>query len=111
MKREDYAKQQGDWELIKTLNQHEGFKVFIERLEEVKADYKERLASLLDSILHSDGAEDKEKYKNLRIELLGVEAAIAIYADIRNTAQDNAQSLKDFGDAIFEGEGPPEHNV
>lgn len=108
----DFAKQQGDYELIKTLPLHPGFKVLIERLEEVKADQKERLAFLLEAILHSDKPEDKEAYRNMRVEILGIEAAIAVYADIRSTALEGAQMLQAHGEAILnEGEGTPEHNV
>jgi len=112
MNLKEYAKQQGDYELIKTLPLHPGFKVLIERLEEIKAEYKEKLAGLLELILHSDKAEDKEAYRNMRVELLGIQAAIAIYADIRSTALENAEIVKQQGESVFnEGEGTPEHNV
>ena len=101
---DEESKTLGDYELIKPLIAMPGWQVIMDRFKLQSIDYKERLTLALDSVLYKDDESSRETWKKLRIEALGIEAALNMYQMIQDQANEIRQNLED---APLDGEETP----
>ena len=100
------AKTLGDWELIKPLVSMPGWAAMLDIFERQKKDLMERAGYSLELLIYADTPENRKTWQDLRVEILGLEAAIKVYAVLR-------QQVSDIHADIFsqEGDGTPGHSV
>jgi hypothetical protein len=102
---DDQKKALGDWEKIKPLVLMPGWNAIQEYLQRESSDLMKRSIFAMDDLLLSDTAEHRESYKALRIEYLGAQRALNVYALIEQEAKQIQLDMED--EKILEGVKTP----
>lgn len=82
-----------EFNVVRSLPEHPGWLVMMNVLHGIAKDAREKAQNLFDELLTSETKESKEAYMTARIQLLALEQAIQLYAQIRERAQNGKNYL------------------
>ena len=102
------AKLMGDWEKIKPIFATDGWLALKGYLAEQSADLKKRMILKLDKVLYSDTPGNRQEYQEIRIQALGMEAALNVDLEFETRVKTALRDIED--EKVLEGEATPSHS-